>query len=99
MAAVERAADLYFRTESAFGGRTLIGTETLGIVLFNGGFDLRNTVVRIAGQSACGTEVLDVEKCVEALPRGLETRIEVPSYEIHEPIANVRVTLVSAEYA
>jgi hypothetical protein len=98
MSPVDSAADLYFRTESAFGGPTLIGTEALGMILYNGGFTLRSVVIHIEGFAKDGSRALDTEKSLERLPRGLETRVEVPSYEIDEPLHRVKVSFVSAEY-
>lgn len=98
MSPVENAANLFFRIESAYGGPILIGTESLGIILFNGGFELRSVVIRVEGRSKNGARVLDLEKTIDHLPRGRETSVEVPSYDIHEPLHGVRVSLVSAEY-
>lgn len=93
------AADLYWRLESAFGGEPLIGTESLAVVMVNGGYALRNAVLQMDGVDAAGQAVFKLQKEASELPRGAEVRIEIASYEITEPVAKVRVSLVSAEYA
>jgi len=94
----QRAVDLYFRDESAWGGSRLLGTEPLGLLLFNTGYALRNGVLQVDGEDESGKALYSVEQPIERLPRGIETKIEIPSYEITEPAANLVVTLVSAEY-
>lgn len=93
-----RAVDLHFRAESVWGGARLLGTETLGLLLFNAGYALRNGVLQIDGADESGKVLFSVEHPIERLPRGIETKIEIPSYEISEPAADLVVTLVSAEY-
>ncbi len=77
----------------------MIGTEPLGLSLYNGGFTLRSVVLKITGTDAAGRSAVNVEKTIEELPRGVRVTIEVPSYDISEPLRDVRVALVSAEYA
>lgn len=99
MESCEQAADLYWRLESAFGGEPLIGTESLAVVMVNGGYALRNAVLQVDGVDSAGHAVFALQKEAPELPRGAEVRIEIASYEISEPVAKVRVSLVSAEYA
>lgn len=96
---VQRAADLYYRHSSAWGGSRLIGTETLGIEVFNAGYAMKNAVLSIEGVNDAGRRLFSARHAAVDLPRGETTKIEVPSYEIPEPSSDVIVALVSAEYA
>lgn len=93
------ALDLYYRVGSAWGGRRLLDTENIGIAVFNAGFALENAVLAVRGENAAGRAVFDVELTAAALPRGAETLVEVPSYEISEPPVQVRAALVAADFA
>lgn len=93
-----QAVDLYFCDESAWGGPRLLGTETLGLLLFNTGYALKHGVLKIDGVDESGKALYSVNHPIEHLPRGIETKIEIPSYEISEPATDLVVTLVSAEY-
>lgn len=95
---VERAADLHYRLESVSGGPTLIGTESISVVLWNAGYALRDVVIRVNGRDAAGHVAVDVEKSAMIVARGEEVRIEVPSYDIGSPVKDLRVSLVSAEF-
>lgn len=93
-----QATDLYYRVGSAWGGERLLGTENIGIYLFNAGYPLQEVRLRVDGLDAGGKAVFSVEPAVERLPPGEVVWIEIPSYEIAEPAEELRVTLVSAEY-
>jgi len=95
----ERAENLYYRSESAWGGDRLLGTEGLSLVLWNAGYALTDVVFGIEGLSASGDSVFQLTHAVAALPRGEETTEEIPSYEIDRPAESLRVTLESAAYA
>ncbi len=99
MERVQRAADLYYRHRSAWGGSRLIGTETLGIEIFNAGYGLRSVVLSLEGVDETGRRLFQLEQKADSIPRGEITTIEIPSYEIPEPSSGVIVALVSAEYA
>ena len=93
------AAGLYFGWESAWGGRPLVGTETLHLTLFNAGYGLCLVEVAVTGVNQRGREVAVGRYFVEDLPRGRVTGLEVPSYDIREPLTEIRVALVRAEFA
>ncbi len=95
---VDGAVQLYFATESAWGGRRLLGTENIGLRLLNAGYAMRDVRLRVRGVDAAGREVLAIELAAPEWPRGPLT-LEVPSYEIREAPAQLKVTLVSAEFA
>ncbi|MBX3395684.1 MAG: hypothetical protein KF841_09985 [Phycisphaerae bacterium] len=95
---VECAADLHYRMESVSGGPTLIGTESMRVVLWNAGYALRDVVIRVIGRDEAWQLAVDVEKSVTTVARGQEVRIEVPSYDIELPVKSHRVSLVSAEF-
>jgi len=93
------AADLHFTWEAAWGGRPILGTEGLAIALHNGGYPLRDVILRLIGRDAKGAEIVRIDQTVEELPRGIATRIEIPSYELPDrSVAAIAVTLVSAEF-
>jgi len=94
----ERAEDLYYRTESAWGGDRLLGTEGLSLVLWNAGYAMTEVSLEVEGLSTSGDSVFQVKHAVAALPRGQETTVEIPSYEITRPVESLRVTLESAAY-
>lgn len=94
----QRAFDLHFRTQSAWGGTRLLGTENVGLSLFNAGYPLQTVVLNVEGLDESGQVLFSVEEAIESLPRGREVEIEIPSYEITEPAREISVTLVSAEY-
>lgn len=92
------AADLYYRVGSVWGGSRLLGTENLGISIFNAGYGLADVELRVEGLSRHGDPVFDFRQKLSTLPRRAEVSFEVPSYEITEPPAEVRVDLASAAY-
>ena len=93
------AESLYFRWESAWGGAMLAGTESICLVLFNGGYPLKSVGLQVAGRDGSGREVLALEHPVEELPRGRQVQVEIPSYELPAPVRELNVSLVSAEFA
>lgn len=95
---VQEAADLFFRCESAWGGERLIGTESIGVILFNGGYPLAEVALKVCGQDEAGAELFAENHEVDALPRGKEVKIEVPSYELPAPTRRLAVCLISAEF-
>ena len=95
----ERAADLYFRVGSAWGGSLLLGTENLGVSIFNGGYSLKHVELRVEGLDSSQRRVFEFRQKLTDLRRRAELSFEVPSYEISESPASVRVHLVSAEYS
>lgn len=95
---VQGARDLAFRWESAWGGRPA-GIEGVAAIVHNGGYPLRCVVLRLIGHGGDGQERLRLERIVPELPRGRETRIEVPSFELTAPLAELKIELVSADFA
>jgi hypothetical protein len=93
------AENLHFRWESAWGGSMLAGTESISVVLFNGGYPLEAVELQVSGCDGSGRQVLVVEYPVEELPRGREVKVEVPSYELPAPVKELALSLVSAEFA
>lgn len=96
--ACDDAVQLYFRAESAYGGRPLIGTEGLRIELFNAGYGIAEVEVELLALDAGGTELFSRRCSVDALPSGQTRAVELPSYELPSPIADIRVRLVSAAF-
>ena len=92
------AADVYYRTESAWGGRRLSGTENIGVILYNVGYPLREVVLMVRGYDGEGSELFAVEQVVDELPRGDRVTVEIASYEIPSPPERLSVALVSAEF-
>lgn len=92
------AADLYYRIGSAWGGSRLLGTENLGISIFNGGYSLKEVELKVQGLDSSGDALFEFRQKLTELPRRAEMSFEVPSYEINEPPADIQVDLVSAAY-
>jgi hypothetical protein len=95
---VTAATDLYFRSEAAGGGQPLLGTETLVLRVFNGGHDLAHVVLHVSGLDPAGSTLFGLHRELEELPRGRTVPVEIPSWELPEPISNLTTKLVSAEF-
>lgn len=95
---VERAAGLYFRSESSLGGAALISTEGLNVTIANVGYNLIDVVLRVIGERDGDKPIFAIERTIADLPRGGEAVFEIPSYEIPAPIARLRIELVSAAF-
>lgn len=96
---IDDAVDLYFRFESAWGGKRLSGTENIGVVLLNTGYPLREVTLRVRGHDEAGQELFSVEQTADELPRGEPAQIEIASYEIPADLRRLDVTLVSAAFS
>lgn len=96
---VEGVADLYYTWKAAWGGSMLLGTETIGVVLFNGGYPLEEVVLKVCGTDPQAKPVFAVERTLDELPRGQEVTVEVPSYEVPAPASDLVVRLLSGRYA
>ena len=96
--ACEEVPDLYYRWEAAWGGTMLVGTETIAVIVFNGGYPLEEVVLKIRGLGVDGEEIFSIEETVDELPRGKKVTIEVPSYELPAPASDIAVTLLSGSY-
>jgi hypothetical protein len=95
---VQHAANLYFRWEAVGGGTPLLGTESLALLLFNGGYDLAEVTLRIVGTGQAGQTLCAIERAVEAWPRGRQVQLEIPSYELPDRVQALYVELLSAEF-
>lgn len=96
-ARVERSADLYYRLESAWGGRRLLDTENIGLVVFNAGYPLRHVLLRVrSGGGARGT--YEGAYTAAVVPTGVPTLIEIPSWDMPTSVSNVTVELAGAEF-
>ncbi len=93
------AVDLYFRTESAWGGKRLSGRESIGVVLLNTGYPLCGVTIKVRGEDQAGKELFAIERTADDLPRGEPVTVEVPSYEITAEPARLVVLLVSAAFS
>jgi hypothetical protein len=94
----DHAANLYYRWESAWGGRTFLGTESIAVTLFNGGYPLQHAVFAVQGRDESGRQLFASDHTADELPRGQEVRIEVPSYELPAAPRELTVSLVAAEF-
>ena len=92
----EGQGGVYFRWFSAWGHAPL-GAETMAVMLYNTGYDLRNVMLDIRGTGVHGEPRLTVRHEIEFFARGRELRIEVPSYEMNDEVKNLTVSIVSAE--
>lgn len=98
MTPVEAAVDLYYRWESALNGRPLIGTEGARVQLFNAGYGLQDGLFVITAHGESG-ELCAVERSVTLLPHGATVSLELPSYELSEPLQSLTLRLLRAEFA
>jgi hypothetical protein len=96
---VEGGPDLYCRWEAAWGGAMLLGTETIAVFLFNGGYSLEDVVLEIRGLDPQRRKVFTKEYTLAALPRGSQATVEIPSYEVSAPASDLAVALVSGRIA
>jgi hypothetical protein len=95
---IQQAANLYFRWEAAGGGVPLLGTESLALEVFNGGYDLAEVVLRVCGSDRAGEPLCAVEREIEEWPRGQRIGLEIPSYELPDRVHALYVALQSAEF-
>jgi hypothetical protein len=95
---IEYAMELYYRWEAASGGAPLLGTETLSVEVFNGGYDLTQVALVVRGMDQAGNMRLGLVHELEDWPRGRTVQFEIPSYELPDPIHKVKVELVRAEF-
>jgi len=95
---IEAARDLYFRWHAVGGGVPLLGTEPLVVKVFNGGYDLRAVLLRISGTGSAGLVLLAAQREIEDWPRGATVALEIPSYELPDPVQTLTVELVQAEF-
>ena len=95
----EDAVGLYFFAESSLGGQALLGTEGLLVSVLNSGYPLCEVELELRGQDREGNELFALQRAVQLLAQGERVELEVPSYEIEAPLAQLRVRLISAEFA
>lgn len=95
---VRQAANLYFRWEAIGGGPPLLGTESLALLLFNGGYDLADVNLRVVGTGQTGRALCAIDRTVEEWPRGQHVRLEIPSYELPDRVQALYVELRSAAF-
>jgi hypothetical protein len=95
---VQNAANLYFRWEAIGGGPPLLGTESLALLLFNGGCDLADVNLRVIGTGKTRRTLCTIERTVEEWRRGEQVQIEIPSYELPDCVQALYVELRSAEF-
>jgi hypothetical protein len=95
---VGAAADLHYWSEVVGGGAPLLGTESLVVHLFNGGYGLANVTLRVCGRGRAGESVCTMLSALADWPRGRTETVEVPSWELSGPLALLSVELVTAEF-
>lgn len=95
---VERGQNLYFHWSAVGGAVPLVGTESLQVSVYNGGYDLRDVQLVIRGTDERGRRLLEVPREIVDWPRGGAVELEVPSYELPDPISQLQVEFVSAEF-
>lgn len=97
MTACVGCSDLHYRLESSWGGGRPLGSETLAIVVFNGGYPLESVVLEVSGIGGGEGMPFSVRHEIELIPRGEEVLIELPSYELPDDPRQLLVSLVSAD--
>lgn len=96
--AVEGAADLYYTWTALGGHRPLLGTEPLVVDVRNVGYSLANVVLVLRATDRSGRTVLETQRELLEWPRGQTIRLDVPSWELHDPLQDLHVTLQQAEF-
>jgi len=97
-APIEQSAQLWWRSESAFGGQTLLPTEGLRIALFNGGYTLEEVALEILGADEAGQPACRCTEQIERIEQGRLLTVELPSYEIQRPLRALRLRLLAARF-
>jgi hypothetical protein len=92
------SADLFYRWESAWGDQPMLGTEPLAIQIFNRGYDLAAIQLRLRVFDQSDACMLEVERPIDQLKRGMTTTVEVHSYELARPAVRVEACLISADF-
>jgi len=95
---VGAAADLHYWSEVVGGGAPLLGTESLAVHLFNGGYPLANVALRVCGRGRAGEPVCTMTPVLAEWPRGRTETIEIPSWELSGPLMTLTVELVGADF-
>lgn len=95
---IDDAEHLHFRWQAVGGGKPLLGTEPLEVDVFNGGYDLVNVVLRIEGHDAAGKTLFGIEREIEQWLRGQSLTLQIPSWELPDPVSTLGVRLVWAEF-
>lgn len=96
---IRDAVDLYFRWQAVGGGKPLLGTEPLEVVVFNGGYDLSNVELAVGGIGRDDGQVFTTSRLLPRLARGQQQTIEIPSWEMPDRVVRITVALRSAEFA
>jgi hypothetical protein len=98
MRACDDAADLHWSWESAWGGTMILGTEGIGITVFNGGYDLARASFEVTGLDERGEDVFRVELEVTGLSQGTKKTADIPSYELTRPATDLKLRLLAADF-
>lgn len=93
-----QAQHLYFHWQSAWGASSLLGTEPLRVAVFNAGYPLACVQLQIRAVDRAGATVLTIDRDLDRFPRGVTIELEVPSYDINEPVHALDVRLVGARF-
>jgi hypothetical protein len=96
---ISTGVDLYYAWRAAGGNAPLLGTETLEVELFNAGYDLAMVELVLRGCAADGTIVVELNREFETWSRDQKFTCEIASWELPEPIRDLDVALVAAEFA
>lgn len=96
--AVEKAAQLYFFTSASHGGPRLLDTEGVRVSLFNAGYGLCEVALRVSGVGRDGIEQFAYEEQIASLPQGETISFEAPSHRFDNPLDELRLELLSAQY-
>lgn len=96
--AVAGASDLYYTWTALGGHRPLLGTEPLVVSVVNVGYGLANVVLLIRATDRQGRTVLETQRDLPQWQRGQTIRLDVPSWELHDPLQDLHVTLRQADF-
>lgn len=93
------ACEVFYKWESVWGGRRLLSTETLAVLLFNAGETRADVSLKITAMDAGGRTLASFRPSVAELPRGETVRVEVPSYELPDEVHSFNVVLITDQPA
>lgn len=93
------AKNLHFRWQVVGGGTPLLGTEPLELSVFNGGYGLKEVVLRVIGLDESGSALCQLEREISQWQRGATVTLEIASYDLPDRVRGIGVELIKTEFA
>jgi hypothetical protein len=96
---VASGAHLHYAWEALGGGKPLLGTETLTLRAFNGGYDLANVALRIDCLDERGAVRVALARELTVWRRGQTVELEIASYDLPDVVCDLAVAFERAEFS